>query len=54
MKADKDNFAYNQRLSTLQRAMGTSWVSLVQARNTLNRAGIRIRWTVSRPAPVPR
>ncbi|UYP71926.1 methyl-accepting chemotaxis protein [Pantoea dispersa] len=41
VKADKDNFAYNQRLSTLQRAMGTSWVSLVQARNTLNRAGIR-------------
>ncbi|PPS58372.1 hypothetical protein CRX72_15595 [Pantoea sp. BRM17] len=26
VKADKDNFAYNQRLSTLQRAMGTSWV----------------------------
>ena len=41
VKADKDNFAYNQRLSTLQRVMGTSWVSLVQARNTLNRAGIR-------------
>ncbi|QGY28893.1 methyl-accepting chemotaxis protein [Pantoea cypripedii] len=41
VKADKDNFAYNQRLVTLQRAMGTSWVSLVQARNTLNRAGIR-------------
>ena len=41
VKADKENFAYNQRLSTLQRAMGTSWVSLVQARNTLNRAGIR-------------
>ncbi|WP_205955376.1 methyl-accepting chemotaxis protein [Pantoea stewartii] len=38
---DKENFAYNQRLSTLQRAMGTSWVALVQARNTLNRAGIR-------------
>ena len=33
--------AYNQRLNTLQQAMGTSWVSLVQARNTLNRAGIR-------------
>ncbi|WP_293649374.1 methyl-accepting chemotaxis protein [uncultured Pantoea sp.] len=41
VKADKENFAYNQRLATLQRAMGTSWVSLVQARNTLNRAGIR-------------
>jgi methyl-accepting chemotaxis protein I, serine sensor receptor len=40
VKADKDNFAYNQRLVTLQRAMGTSWVSLVQSRNTLNRAGI--------------
>ena len=41
VKAYKENFAYNQRLSTMQRAMGTSWVSLVQARNTLNRAGIR-------------
>jgi len=41
VKADKENFAYNQRLATLQQAMGTSWVSLVQARNTLNRAGIR-------------
>ncbi|MEZ3498940.1 methyl-accepting chemotaxis protein [Pantoea sp. KPR_PJ] len=41
VKADKENFAYNQKLATLQQAMGTSWVSLVQARNTLNRAGIR-------------
>lgn len=41
VSSDKENFAYNQRLSTLQQAMGTSWVSLVQARNTLNRAGIR-------------
>ncbi|MGD9425063.1 methyl-accepting chemotaxis protein [Pantoea sp. NSTU24] len=41
VSSDKDNFAYNQRLNTLQQAMGTSWVSLVQARNTLNRAGIR-------------
>ncbi|WP_288475437.1 methyl-accepting chemotaxis protein [uncultured Pantoea sp.] len=41
VSSDKDNFAYNQQLNTLQQAMGTSWVSLVQARNTLNRAGIR-------------
>ncbi|WLS77266.1 methyl-accepting chemotaxis protein [Erwinia pyri] len=41
VKNDKDNFAFNQQLRTLQQAMGTSWVSLVQARNTLNRAGIR-------------
>lgn len=41
VKDDRDNFAYNQRLTTLQQAMGTSWVSLVQARNTLNRAGVR-------------
>ncbi|ELP26332.1 Methyl-accepting chemotaxis protein I (serine chemoreceptor protein) [Pantoea agglomerans 299R] len=41
VSSDKENFAYNQRLNTLQQAMGTSWVSLVQARNTLNRAGIR-------------
>lgn len=41
VKSDKDNFAFNQQLRVLQQAMGTSWVSLVQARNTLNRAGIR-------------
>ncbi|WP_428943305.1 methyl-accepting chemotaxis protein [Pantoea sp. FN060301] len=41
VKNDKENFAFNQRLRDLQQAMGTSWVSLVQARNTLNRAGIR-------------
>ncbi|WP_439212225.1 methyl-accepting chemotaxis protein [Duffyella gerundensis] len=41
VKADKDNFAFSQQMSNLQRAMGTSWVSLVQARNTLNRAGIQ-------------
>ena len=41
VKNDKDNFAFNQQLRNLQQAMGTSWVSLVQARNTLNRAGIR-------------
>ncbi|MEN4928278.1 methyl-accepting chemotaxis protein [Erwinia billingiae] len=41
VKNDKDNFAFNQRLRVLQQSMGTSWVSLVQARNTLNRAGIR-------------
>lgn len=41
VKADKDNFSYNHRLSTLQRSMGSSWIALVQARNTLNRAGIR-------------
>jgi len=41
VSSDKENFAYNPRLNTLKQAMGTSWVSLVQARNTLNRAGIR-------------
>ncbi|MGE9549886.1 methyl-accepting chemotaxis protein [Erwinia amylovora] len=39
--SDKENFAFNQRLRVLQQSMGSSWVSLVQARNTLNRAGIR-------------
>ncbi|WP_034947301.1 methyl-accepting chemotaxis protein [Erwinia oleae] len=38
---DKENFAFNQRLRVLQQAMGTSWVSLVKTRNTLNRAAIR-------------
>ncbi len=41
VKNDRDNFAFNQRLRVLQQSMGTAWVSLVQARNTLNRAGIR-------------
>ncbi|NIF21713.1 methyl-accepting chemotaxis protein [Candidatus Pantoea multigeneris] len=41
VQTDKENFSYNQRLSDLQRAMGSSWVALIQARNTLNRAGIR-------------
>ncbi|WP_414148591.1 methyl-accepting chemotaxis protein [Erwinia sp. BNK-24-b] len=38
---DKENFEFNQQMRVLQQAMGTAWVSLVQARNTLNRAGIR-------------
>ncbi|WP_338556498.1 methyl-accepting chemotaxis protein [Erwinia sp. E_sp_B04_7] len=38
---DKTNFAYNQHLRELQQYMGTSWISLVQARNSLNRAGMR-------------
>ena len=41
VKSDRDNFAVNQKLRVLQQSMGTSWVSLVQARNTLNRAAIR-------------
>ncbi|HBV40240.1 MAG TPA: methyl-accepting chemotaxis protein II, partial [Erwinia sp.] len=39
--SDKKNFEFSQQMRTLQQAMGSSWVSLVQARNTLNRAGIR-------------
>ena len=41
VKSDRENFGFNQRLSLLQQAMGSSWVSLVQARNTINRAAIR-------------
>lgn len=41
VKNDKDNFAYNQHLRELQQYMGTSWISLIQARNSLNRAGMR-------------
>ncbi|MEI2264114.1 methyl-accepting chemotaxis protein [Erwinia sp. CGal63] len=41
VQSDKKNFELNQQMRELQQAMGTSWVSLVQARNTLNRAGIR-------------
>ncbi|WP_380177558.1 methyl-accepting chemotaxis protein [Kalamiella sp. sgz302252] len=41
VQSDKENFEFNQQMRVLQQAMGTSWVSLVQARNTLNRAGIR-------------
>ena len=41
VKADKENFAVSQQLRDLQQSMGTAWVSLVQSRNTLNRAGIR-------------
>lgn len=41
VKDDKDNFAYNQYLRELQQHMGTSWISLIEARSTLNRAGMR-------------
>ncbi|WP_067701063.1 methyl-accepting chemotaxis protein [Erwinia sp. ErVv1] len=41
VKNDRDNFAFSQRLRASQQAMGNAWVSLVQARNTLNRSGIR-------------
>ncbi|MFC0139091.1 methyl-accepting chemotaxis protein [Erwinia mallotivora] len=38
---DKKNFQFNQQLRTLQQAMGSAWIALIQTRNTLNRAGIR-------------
>ena len=38
---DKQNFEFSRQMSLLQQAMGNSWVSMVQARNTLNRAGLR-------------
>ncbi len=39
--SDKKNFELSQQLRVLQQSMGNAWVSLVQARNTLNRAGLR-------------
>ncbi|KQN53037.1 methyl-accepting chemotaxis protein [Erwinia sp. Leaf53] len=41
LKGDKDNFAVSQQLRLQQSALNESWVALIQARNTLNRAGIR-------------
>ncbi|CAO96511.1 methyl-accepting chemotaxis protein [Erwinia tasmaniensis] len=41
LKGDKDNFAISQQLRLQQSALNQSWISLVQARNTLNRTGIR-------------
>ncbi|WP_147198462.1 methyl-accepting chemotaxis protein [Pantoea sp. CCBC3-3-1] len=41
VQSDKQNFEFSQQMSLLQQSMGNSWVSMVQARNTLNRAGLR-------------
>lgn len=38
---DKENYQFNQRLRIQQQAMGGAWISLIQACNTLNRAGTR-------------
>ncbi|MFG6075044.1 methyl-accepting chemotaxis protein [Erwinia sp. OPT-41] len=46
--SDKQNFELSQQMRILQQSMGNSWVSLVQARNTLNRAGIRYLQDVSK------
>ncbi|CCG87535.1 methyl-accepting chemotaxis protein [Erwinia piriflorinigrans] len=41
LKGDKNNFAISQQLRLQQSALNQSWIALVQARNTLNRSGIR-------------
>ncbi|WP_421504680.1 methyl-accepting chemotaxis protein [Erwinia rhapontici] len=41
LKGDKDNFAVSQQLRLQQSALNQSWIALIQARNTLNRSGIR-------------
>ncbi|MFA8091431.1 methyl-accepting chemotaxis protein [Klebsiella oxytoca] len=40
IQADKENFFFNQHLRDLQTQLGTSWMALVQARSTLNRASL--------------
>ncbi|MEJ5065381.1 methyl-accepting chemotaxis protein [Erwinia sp. MYb375] len=41
LKGDKNNFAVSQQLRLQQSALNQSWIALIQARNTLNRSGIR-------------
>ncbi|SQJ17542.1 Serine chemoreceptor protein [Serratia rubidaea] len=41
LKSDKENFTVLQTIRQQQSELNGSWVSLLQARNTLNRAGIR-------------
>lgn len=40
IQKDKENFVFNQHLRDLQTQLGTSWMALVQARSTLNRASV--------------
>ncbi|WP_317633845.1 methyl-accepting chemotaxis protein [Kosakonia sp. ML.JS2a] len=40
IQTDKENFVFNQHLRDLQTQLGTSWMALVQARSTLNRASV--------------
>ena len=40
IQTDKENFIFNQHLRDLQTQLGTSWMALVQARSTLNRASV--------------
>ncbi|MTH44987.1 methyl-accepting chemotaxis protein [Intestinirhabdus alba] len=41
LKGDKENFSRLQTIRQQQSTLGSSWVSLLQTRNTINRAGIR-------------
>jgi methyl-accepting chemotaxis protein-1 (serine sensor receptor) len=48
LKGDKDNFAVSQQLRLQQSALNQSWIALIQARNTLNRSGIRFTLDANR------
>lgn len=41
LKNDKENFTVLQTIRQQQSALNSTWVELLQTRNTLNRAGIR-------------
>lgn len=50
LKNDKENFAVLQVIRQQQSVLNESWVSLLQTRNTLNRAGIRYMMDVNHTA----
>jgi methyl-accepting chemotaxis protein-1 (serine sensor receptor) len=41
LKGDRENFVLSQQIQREQISLNAAWVALIQARNTLNRAGIR-------------
>ena len=41
LKGDRENFVLSQDIQREQISLNAAWVALIQARNTLNRAGIR-------------
>jgi hypothetical protein len=53
LKNDKENFAVLQTIRQQQSELNESWVNLLQARNTLNRAGIRHMMTPITSAAAP-
>ncbi|CNH08726.1 methyl-accepting chemotaxis protein [Yersinia aldovae] len=53
LKNDKENFAVLQVIRQQQSVLNESWVSLLQTRNTLNRAGIRYMMDVNHTGSGP-